>query len=635
MPDDAVTAAATLAPGARLEEKYEIVELLGVGGMGEVYKARHVHLGAYRCIKIMKAALLADANYRQRFLSEARLATQIHHPNVAVLHDFSVSENGSSFMVTEFIDGVTLRQWQTNHGRFPLPLTIEVTMQVLAGLEHIHRRELLHRDISADNVMISFDSDRHVHAKIIDLGVAKDVSSDAETTQAGVFMGNPKYMSPEQLGELPEDESLDGRTDLYSLGVVMFEMLAGVPPFQARTASGYIVQHLTAQPPRFRDVDATLDIPPALESIVLRCLEKDRRHRFASARDLADALTPWAPPARRPFTGTGELDLEERRQAEEAWTAAVTADTYGAYRDFRTKFPKYRGAEAENAIAERLAFDSAAAMDTEDAWSDYLEKWSGDRHASTAEQRLEAARVREETAYSVALSSKRTGAWQAFLDEFPDGKLSAHAEEHLREALAFDAARGRGRAAIEDFLRAFPDGLLAKEAKRLAKLAEDEEDYEQARRIDTSSAWSFYLMKNPAGAHVFEARERMADLEPADDERAWNDARNAGSAEALQAYLKSRPEGRFTADARRALARLAIIEGDFNSAWEAGTVTAWDEYLARYPDAPRAAEARRCRQEAAEYEMAATLDTKQMWRAFLKAWPDGRHRLDVEIRLRN
>jgi tRNA A-37 threonylcarbamoyl transferase component Bud32 len=623
------TPATTLASGSRLDEKYEILDLLGVGGMGEVYKARHVHLGAYRCIKVMKPSLLSDPVYRQRFLSEARLATQVHHPNVAVLHDFSFSENGSSYMVTEFIEGMTLRQWEEANGRFALSLAIEVAMQVLNGLEHIHRRGLLHRDISADNVMLFFDADRHAHVKIIDLGVAKDLSKEPVTTQAGVFMGNPKYMSPEQLGELPEGESLDGRTDLYSFGVVLYEMLAGVPPFQARTASGYIVQHLTAQAPPLPDA------PPALGAVVLRCLEKDRRNRFADARELAQALAPWAPAAPRPYSGTGELDLEERRRAEEAWQAAFATDTYAAYRDYRAKFPKYRAAEAENAIAERLAFDSAAAMDTEDAWSDYLEKWSGDRHAATAEQRLDDARVREETAYSVALSSKKAMAWQAFLDEFPNGKLSAHAEEHLREALAFDAARRSGRAALEDFLRAYSDGLLAKEAKRLVKLAEDDEDFAQARRIDTSDAYSFYLMKNASGAHATEARARMAELEPVDDQRAWEDAQKTGTADALQAYLKSRPHGRFTGDARRALARLAIIEGDFNAAWEAGTIAAWDHYLATYPDAPRADEARRCRQEAAEYEQAATINTKPIWRAFLKAWPEGRHRLDVEIRLRN
>src|SRR5688572_21680986 len=119
-----------LAPGTLLDGKYDIVALLGAGGMGEVYKARHVHLGAYRCIKVMKTSLMADEVYRQRFLREARLATHLHHPNVAVVHDFSILGDGSSYMVTEFIDGTTVRQWEAANGRFPLALAIEVAQQV-------------------------------------------------------------------------------------------------------------------------------------------------------------------------------------------------------------------------------------------------------------------------------------------------------------------------------------------------------------------------------------------------------------------------------------------------------------------------------------------------------------------------
>src|SRR5918994_2562276 len=115
------TAHAGLVPGSLLDGKYEIVSLLGVGGMGEVYKAQHVHLGAYRCIKVIKPSLIAEESYRVRFLREARLATQVHHPNVAVVHDFFLGEGGS-YMVTEFIDGTTVRQWSAAYGRFPLVL---------------------------------------------------------------------------------------------------------------------------------------------------------------------------------------------------------------------------------------------------------------------------------------------------------------------------------------------------------------------------------------------------------------------------------------------------------------------------------------------------------------------------------
>ena len=563
-----MSASAGLTPGTLLDDKYEILGLLGVGGMGEVYKASHVHLGAFRCIKLIKPTLIAEESYRVRFLREARLATQVHHPNVAVVHDFSIMPDGTSYMVTEFIDGTTVHEWEAQNGRFPLPLAIEVATQVLAGLDAIHRRGLLHRDISADNVMLAFDGDEHLVVKIIDLGVAKDVSGpNVDTTQAGVFVGNPKYMSPEHLGELDDGEALDGRADLYSLGVVLYEMLTGVPPFVARTQNMYIVKHLTEAPRTFREANPAFSPPPGLEEVVMRALEKKRAKRWSSARELAQALSQFASdPAS--FTRTAvprmrakELSSEER-EAAEAWAAAMMTDTYAAFRDYRARFPMYHAEEAERAIEERLDFDAASALDTEEAWASYLERWSHDAHAKTAAERLESARVREETAYSVALETRSAVAWQAYLDEFPDSSRSAIAQAYLREQLAYDAARAE----------------------------------------DTIGAWGLFLLNHPDGLREHDARERIA----------WHEQ----------------------AEARRALARQAIIEGDFNAAFETGTVAAWDEYLARYPDAPRLEEARRARQEAAEYEVAAQMNTKVMWRAFVKAWPEGRHRLDAELRLR-
>jgi tRNA A-37 threonylcarbamoyl transferase component Bud32 len=593
---------AELVPGALLDGKYEILGLLGAGGMGEVYQARHLHLGAFRCIKIVKSALMADEVYRQRFLREARLATQIHHPNLAVVHDFSVLADGMSYMVTEFIDGTTVRQWETANGRFPLALAVEVAMQVLNGLDHIHRRGLLHRDISAENVMLAFDAEDHLVVKIIDLGVAKDVSSTAnpaDTTQAGLFMGNPKYMSPEQLGELAEEESLDGRTDLYSLGVVLYEMITGVPPFLARSPNGYIVKHLTEAPRSFREANPALDLPRGLEAVILRALEKDRTRRFASAREMADAISPFAVTSRRPFSRTDIPMIVEKNApgadgaAEEAWASTLAADSYGAFRDYRARFPSFHAEEAEAAIEERLAFDTAAAMDTQEAWREYLERWGNDRHAAAAAERLEAVHGREATAFSVAMEDKSSAAWRAYLDEFPDSERSSDAETHLREALA----------------------------------------YEESRAIDTIAAWGLFLLNHPAGLHEHGARSRLELLEAADEAK-WSEAARANTAEALQDYMRAHPVGRHVADARRAIARLAIVEGDFNAAWETGTVAAWDAYLATYPDAPRLGEARQCRQEAAEYDLASTMNTRVMWRAFVKAWPNGRHRLDAEVRLK-
>lgn len=286
------------APGEIVDDKYEIVSLLGKGGMGEVYKVRHVHLNTFRTIKVMRRTLLADETYRSRFAREARLATLLHHPNVAVVHDFSTLAGGSYYMVGEFIEGITVRRWSGLYGHMPYELAVEIAMQTLGGLEHIHRAGLLHRDLSADNIMISVSDRGDAVAKIIDLGIAKRVSGTAsgDSTMAGIFVGNPRYSSPEQLGALSEGEEIDARADIYCFGVVLYEMLAGVPPFVSNTPDGYAAKHLAQAPPPLLSQPGARDVPPALQELLEKALEKDRSRRHQSAKELATALAPFRVP---------------------------------------------------------------------------------------------------------------------------------------------------------------------------------------------------------------------------------------------------------------------------------------------------------------------------------------------------
>lgn len=811
----------SITPGKLLDGKYEIVSLLGAGGMGEVYKARHVHLNTFRCIKVMRPALLEDETYRQRFLREARLATQIQHPNIAVVHDFELLDGGGSYMVTEFIDGTTLRQWGAQHGRFPLPLAAEITVQVLAGLDAIHRRGLLHRDISADNVMLAFDSEDRLVVKIIDLGVAKDVAAVTDTTQSGMLIGNPKYMSPEQLGELDEGEQLDGRADLYCLGVVLYEMLIGVPPFTAKTPNGYIVKKLTEDPPPFRALQPELTWPNGLEAVVMRALERDRRRRYADAREFIRAIEPFltratgtytrgevsrlqradeqtvvtprteviasdvrsaemafqaawengsttawrrfldaharAPEAERARAllaeaadferaihagddaalreflrrwpeGRHRLEaqirlVEVKRQLEQhAWEEALAADTFAALRDYLAHHPASAHAEeAHRRQAERMAFETAAALDSEPAWDEYLKAHDGDPHAPMARERRDAARQREDDAFFEAVNGKTSDAWQHFLDRFPSGRRAARAEVHRREAIAFESAREMGTAALERFITFYPEGLLVKDARRIVKRAADDDDARQARSLDTAAAWQFYLLAHPNGEAHEEAQKRLAELEDAAfasvlssksaeaaaefasafpksvrraeaeklaakwgetgavqqaldaiargdgeaavpllakivdpelrkdveqaldawrDEKAWSEAKSANTIPPLQRYLDAWPRGHFIAEASKRLKKLRAAAdqrepADFEAAFERGTSSAWDDYLAQHANSSRIHEARRCREEAVAFEAALAANTASLWRAFLKAWPEGRHRLDAELRLRN
>jgi serine/threonine protein kinase len=276
-----------------IDGKYQILDRLGVGGMGEIFKVRHIHLNELRVIKIMRPNVAADDQGLQRFLQEARTSTTIKHKNLAMLYDFAQLEDGSYYMVWEFIDGTNIQKWIAQNGPMPSRLTIEVAIQALHGLDHLHSMGLIHRDISPENIMLSQDHHGKLAVKVIDFGIAKQLAEGEGgqgLTQTGMFLGKLKYASPEQAGYLKEGEHLDPRSDLYSFGIVLYEMLAGRAPFQATNPHGYILKHVTEKPLPISQLNPDVKVPAQLESVVMQSLEKSRDHRFASAADFAVAL---------------------------------------------------------------------------------------------------------------------------------------------------------------------------------------------------------------------------------------------------------------------------------------------------------------------------------------------------------
>jgi serine/threonine-protein kinase len=326
-------ATARLTPGQTLDGKYEILDKIGEGGMGEVYRARHIHLDEIRIIKVTKPDALGEGTEPRRFQEEARIATLVRHPNVAALYDFSRMPDGASYyMVWEFINGITLEAWLKRYGPLPVGRALDVAQQVLAGLSEIHAQGIVHRDLSPDNIMLKELSDGRLQAKIIDLGIAKRVASESiQFTGTGMFVGKLKYCSPEQAGALPRGQSVDGRSDLYSFGVVLFEMLTGRPPFESQTPEGFLGMHLhQAAPP----LDTTRVPPragPALAGIVSRALEKSREKRFKDAREFSEALSRLTPALTQPAAvptaddsmPTVALGTAEHQRRRTVWVVGV------------------------------------------------------------------------------------------------------------------------------------------------------------------------------------------------------------------------------------------------------------------------------------------------------------------------
>lgn len=281
-----------------LDGKYQIIDRLGVGGMGEIFKVRHIHLNELRVIKIMRPNVAADDQGLQRFLQEARTSTMIKHKNLAMLYDFAQLEDGSYYMVWEFIDGTNIQKWIGEHGAMPPRLTVEIAIQALTGLDHLHEMGLIHRDVSPENIMLSQDQRGKLLVKVIDFGIAKQLAEGEGgqgLTQTGMFLGKLKYASPEQAGFLKEGEHLDPRSDLYSFGIVLYEMLAGRAPFQATNPHGYILKHVTEKPPAILELNPASSVPPNLEAIIMRSLEKNRDARFATAAEFAESLESVRP----------------------------------------------------------------------------------------------------------------------------------------------------------------------------------------------------------------------------------------------------------------------------------------------------------------------------------------------------
>ncbi len=289
--------------------QYEIVREVGRGGMGIVYLARDLKLDRLVALKTLPSHLAADVALRDRFLREARTAASLNHPNIVPIH--RADERGDIvFFVMGFVDGESLAQRVRAQGRLSPHELVPILVDVALALGYAHSRGVVHRDIKEENILL----DREARAMVTDFGIAR-LAQSAPMTQTGTVLGTVFYMSPEQVA----GEVVDGRSDLYSFGILAFHALTGRFPFESETPSAVLVAHVTKAPPPLRSIAPA--IPQSLAAIVDRCLRKDRDERFVDADELADALGKverTLPPAPPPST-----DVLSSTEANAVWERAA------------------------------------------------------------------------------------------------------------------------------------------------------------------------------------------------------------------------------------------------------------------------------------------------------------------------
>ena len=264
--------------------KYRITEHLGSGGMSEVYKAYQPGLDRYVAIKVLHSFLAEEEDFLTRFQREAKVAAMLRHPNIIQVYDFDFDvEDRSYYMVMELIDGPTLKSRLQELARkgeaMPLEEAVEVVIALANALDYAHQRGMVHRDVKPANIMFTDDD----QAVLTDFGIAKMVDV-AGLTASGAMVGTPAYMAPEQgMGQAGDE-----RADIYSLGVVLYQLVTGRLPFDADTPLGVALRHINAPPPMPTSLNA--DVPPAVEAVIMRAMAKDPNNRYRTAKDFATEL---------------------------------------------------------------------------------------------------------------------------------------------------------------------------------------------------------------------------------------------------------------------------------------------------------------------------------------------------------
>jgi serine/threonine-protein kinase len=281
--------ASTDLMGTVVADRYHILKKLGEGGMGQVYLAEHVKMGRKSALKVMNPGMNQDADAIARFNREASNASRLNHPNICAIYDFGETPDGLIYLAMEFIEGTSLTSLVEKSGALPPARAAAIIHQSADALQVAHDAGIVHRDLKPDNIMIAKNRDGSDLAKVVDFGIAKAHSSDAQkVTKTGMVVGTPEYMSPEQLS----GDKLDGRSDIYSLALVAFNCLTGKLPFPAESAQEAMIARLIEQPKTLAEMKPDVAWPAEVQAVMDRALARDANERYQSAAQFGREL--WA-----------------------------------------------------------------------------------------------------------------------------------------------------------------------------------------------------------------------------------------------------------------------------------------------------------------------------------------------------
>jgi eukaryotic-like serine/threonine-protein kinase len=405
--------------GTVFVDRYEIVCIIGEGGMGKVYRARHKLMKRLVAIKVVHPHLVSSAVTLTRFQQEAEAASCLNHPNIVAVHDFGLAPR--AYLVMDYLDGVSLADLLENDAHLSLERSLHIFVQICSGLAHAHQHGVVHRDLKPSNIMLIDVDGQTDFVKIVDFGIAKlmlrDMEESKHLTVTGEIFGSPLFMSPEQC----RAKSLDGRSDIYSLGCIMYRTLTGIQPIVGLELMECLYNHVNTAPRPFSDNCPELNLPEALEMIVLKCMEKDQEKRFQSMQELKDALESFV---QLMAHGSVSLAVDKTKPAKGPKKQSAAPKGNGHPVHFNELTPS-EAAEVGRAASSAETSRAASAAEA-------------GRAASAAEAGFAASAVEDSLAASYAESGRAASAVEESLASF--------AAETVRAAVAAESARAKSAA---------------------------------------------------------------------------------------------------------------------------------------------------------------------------------------------